>query len=181
MNAAEKSNRLTHLRQMILAIADNASDPLAVQSLVHEVLKELDRVIPGDPQGQITANVFQRGYLTDWSPDQIIARNIAKAGEELGEMAAAVRDPDGLLPEWALKLAAAGELCRAAFDDRSAWKNVQVDLKVVGEEAPDVVVPVAVLAHYAKFDVIEGAVAKSSGDVKRGVRTKVKVKPATKG
>lgn len=114
----------------------------------------------------VAANVAARGYLAGWTQSQAAARQVAKATEELAELAQAI---DGA--EWftdALRIA--GGRARAMFDSPEAWDGVEFDPFIAHYEIADVIVPVLTLASLLQTNVLQAAIDKSSADVARGVR-----------
>ena len=114
----------------------------------------------------VAANVAARGYLNGWALGQLAARQIAKLTEEIAELAKAI---DADMP-WIDYLEHAGRHARLAFDDKTAWAEVTLNVDIAEAELPDVAVPLFVLADVMRMDVGQAAIDKSVADVARGVR-----------
>lgn len=121
-------------------------------------------------QYDVFAAVRQRGYLNNWTPEQLAARQIAKLAEELAELADAVGGLNHMDGDWLTALRTAGALARRAFDDHERWQTVICDPLVVDAELPDVMVPALVLAQIVGLDLMNAARAKAIADRARGVR-----------
>lgn len=121
---------------------------------------------PATPQQRIAAAVEARGYRAGWTDGEFAARQIAKAAEELHELAGAI----GHWCDWADPLEGAARYIRWAFDVRSEWLGYEVDAETVRRELPDVLIPLLVLAEALGLDALALAEAKAAADVARGVR-----------
>lgn len=117
-------------------------------------------------------NVNGRGYIngTGLTADEIIARQVAKLTEELGEVMKATRPPATLVHTWRSALLDASNKARYSFDDRNAWNGATVDREKLAAELADIVVVAAVCSGLLGIDVFQLAVEKSERDVRRGVR-----------
>jgi NTP pyrophosphatase (non-canonical NTP hydrolase) len=124
------------------------------------------------PQSEVYYAVKARGYLGGWTDEQIVARQIVKLIEELGEMVGSV-DANGITSPhlaWILfDMAQLGTRARAVFDNREGW-DVLVNWTDLRHELADVAVPLAVAAETARLDLMRAAERKAMADVKRGVR-----------
>lgn len=122
-------------------------------------------------QHAIAQAVAARGYLDGWTDDQLAARQLVKQLEEVCEAMQALHPDDTdlyLLVDAAKRL---GHWARAVFDAPSSFDGVTVDLCVLADELPDLVVPIAVLAHALSHpDMMEAGLRKAVADVARGVR-----------
>jgi len=135
-------------------------------------------------QEQIAENLEARGYYhrsdgTRWTGAQIVARNLAKLVEEVGEIAEEVvtaRDGCGDAV-WASELQSAAYYARRAFDHEVMWDGANVyDLDKIRAEVDDCF---ACLANLVKglemldgkpHDIAQGAVVKTTDDIERGRR-----------
>ena len=114
----------------------------------------------------VAANVAARGYLNGWLIGIAAARQIAKATEELAELARAINVD---MP-WIDALDHAGRQARYAFDNAAAWDTVTLNRDVAEAELPDVIIPLLVIAELLHVDAGQAAIDKSSADLARGVR-----------
>lgn len=131
-----------------------------------------------DVARQIYAAVEARGYTRGWTRQQLIARQLVKLAEEVGEASQyAILDPEML-----------GDQPRNAFDwhvDRLAvlarerfnaadweWCGTVSDFDElnIADELADVYVVVCMLAHLLGVDVQSRALDKAQADIARGVR-----------
>lgn len=126
-------------------------------------------------QQQIYERTTQRGYVTGWTDHQFAARQVVKAVEELAELVDCVEFAPVQFQLFVDLMHHVGATARRLFDDKHVWQHVYVK-PGAGSEACDVAVT---LANFAaayerisgqRFDVLEGALMKAKGDVKRGVR-----------
>jgi NTP pyrophosphatase (non-canonical NTP hydrolase) len=121
-------------------------------------------------QELVARSVEARGYREGWTDGMFAARQICKAVEELAELATAIEwklKP----PAWIAALDAAATLARLHFDgeDETGWL-LSVDIDVANWEAPDVAIPLLVLADVLGIDLGAAIQEKVTGDVARGVR-----------
>ena len=143
-------------------------------------------------QQRVYDAVCARGYRAGWTPQQFLARQIAKLQEELAEASYSVTlNSDDLardLQERAIRPAMdtgidhlildAGEAARRAFGDPSYWGHVEmmIEPEYIRRELADMLVVIFCAVEALReidgqeFDVIEAALDKSTADVARGVR-----------
>lgn len=122
-------------------------------------------------QQVVAANVAARGYRDGWTMEQFVARQIAKATEELNEAANHIVTSRVRAHGWLTDLSFAGEYAREAFDDKRRWLNVSIEHSdALCSELADLAVVLFTVAEALDFDVIQAAIDKSSADVARGVR-----------
>ena len=126
------------------------------------------------PQSEIYYSIKARGYLGGWTDEQIVARQIVKLIEELGEATEAVSvqldgAEDSALFRLLSRMFDLGRDARAVFDTREGW-DVLVNWTDLRHELADVAVPLAVAAETAHIDLMRAAERKAMADVKRGVR-----------
>lgn len=119
-------------------------------------------------QQTIAANVAARGYQDGWTTEQFVARQIAKAQEELSKAVAHIALPDS--EWWTESIEEAGLQARYAFDDKNEWRAVEIDRGAIRSELADLVVVLFTAADALGFDLAQAAVDKSAADVARGVR-----------
>ena len=136
-------------------------------------------------QAAVVAAVQARGYWNGYTPEQVLARQLGKLAEEIGEAAALVTgSPTTYLPlrsdvgAPALQaLHLVGLAMRGAFD-RGDWSHVQAvgDAERLWSEICDLgVVWLNLVGAWnawqgAERDGMAGAHAKACADVRRGVR-----------
>jgi hypothetical protein len=101
-----------------------------------------------DIQKQVSDLVAQRGYQEGWTIEQFMARQVAKAAEELGEIALLITMPEQLQA----MIAATGRIAGVQLDQTEAW------LRDVRCDAPD------------RLAVEMADLQKAARDVARGVR-----------
>lgn len=139
--------------------------------VVEAMVRKEDR-----PQGRIYMAVAERGYTAGWTAEQFLARQAAKLMEELGEVFALM---DGMPVNLVEKVRDAAEAARRQFDDMTAWDRVNVEggkLEALWKELADLQVVLACAAHTVNYlewtdrDLMDAALEKADGDVKRGVR-----------
>jgi len=127
-----------------------------------------------ETQRAIVEAVKARGYLDGWTPEQLGARQVVKLVEEVVELQGCIgivkygdKDLDRLLCD-------AQTVARRVFD-RGDCTQVEIPEDAV-KEAADCYVVLAVLTHALEqmlgreIDLEALALAKATGDVKRGVR-----------
>lgn len=119
----------------------------------------------------IAAAVAARGYLSSLTQDEIIARQLVKLIEEIGEAAQVISCADPVVRDFLKFVDLMGRRARIIFDLPALTVGATVDVPALLGELPDLVVPIAVAAHYAGVDdVMALAVNKAWRDVERGVR-----------
>jgi len=103
--------------------------------------------------------VKMRGYVDGWQPEQFAARQVAKAAEELGEAAYAVKriGEDREYTKWKVAQRLAGMVARQAFDNGPIWDDVVMVVLLCAGEALEI-------------DLIAAAAQKAEADIARGVR-----------
>lgn len=121
-------------------------------------------------------NVKKRGYVTGWTPRQLLARQSLKLLEEAIELALLFVWPAefaGLM----LALESVKAEARRLFDDRTAWRDTgAVDITKAVGEAGDCYVVLSVIevaageAAGGRVSLAAEALVKSGVDVGRGVR-----------
>lgn len=149
---------------------------LSEAEVLRQALAELEiqRVVSSNAQGHtlqrdVLGAVTARGYREGWTDQPFMARQVAKAVEELGELAALF---DFGTSHWSFlsELAEASQDARNAFDTESwAW----VEATAMGDlatEVADVMIPLLCIAEVAGFDALEAVRRKALGDVSRGKR-----------
>lgn len=123
---------------------------------------------------EINYLVKQRGYLDGYTANQLIARNIVKAFEELAEASEhVILDPAERFTPY---VEAIGSFAKERFDSKW-WTNCgPTDVELLKSEIADLFVVLSVLvkqieAHTgSRYDVAELALDKARDDVARGVR-----------
>lgn len=126
-------------------------------------------------QARILDAVARRGYLNGYSPEQVEARQVVKAIEELAELAELVsgRFSGHDAELWRAMMehvTTAGKLARRVFDEAD-WHSAQpVILHGADDEAVDLGVVLACYAGLRGFDLMACAADKAAADVVRGVR-----------
>lgn len=123
-------------------------------------------------QKRIYEAIEARGYLGDWTRDELIGRHLLKLIEEASELVGAVEVP-GSATFWPWhNLWKAAERSRVLFDkgDKSTWAGLEIDQEILKKELADCAVVLFSLAQVVGFDLLQAAVEKAERDVKRGVR-----------
>ena len=137
------------------------------------------------PNDRLQRRIFQaverRGYVGNWSMGQFLARQVAKLGEELGEMGFEL--PLELPPRVQENLLVAAQTCKMAFDGDD-WPDTGLDrgvqewrLRKILAEAADMQVVLACVGETLgallneDVDLMQEAVRKAERDVERGVRS----------
>ena len=125
-------------------------------------------------QQRVYFETVARGYRDGWTPEQFVARQIAKLAEELAEASWYIDgEVDGELMN---AIRVAGRLARQAFDNKELWKGDIVFVDGIESELADCQV---VLYNAAEglteitgkaFDISGEALRKAKSDKKRGVR-----------
>ena len=123
-------------------------------------------------QVQIVASVARRGYLDGWNDGELLARQIAKLIEELGELASTVETDDPALGYFLANVVRAGHSAREAFDEPEHFVGATIaDTQAAQHELADLAVVLAVMAHaLGVSDVMFAASQKALADEVRGVR-----------
>ena len=123
-------------------------------------------------QAQTVASVARRGYLKDLDDGELLALQIAKALEELGELASIVETDDPQMSNFFASIVRAGKQARFVFDHREWFIGATVaDTQAAQHEATDLAVVLAVMAHALDIpDVMFAASQKALADEARGVR-----------
>lgn len=126
-------------------------------------------------QQMIAANVAARGYVNGWTQEQLIARQLAKLAEELGEASYSIDFGVLYLKHgWLMDLLWTAEGAKQAFDDPQRWHDITiVDLDNVRSELADMLVVLMTAAEALEFDILQAAIDKSATDVTRGIRNGV--------
>ena len=123
-------------------------------------------------QAQTVAAVAQRGYLNDFTDDELFTRQLAKLAEELAELAAHVEVDDPVLEDFLGKLVGLGKPARRIFDRKEAFVGACVmDSQQAQSELTDCQVVLAMAAHALGVpDLMYSASIKAKTDAARGVR-----------
>lgn len=159
------------LRQVEMGEAGMAEAEVLRQALAE---LEIQRVVASNAQGHtlqrdVLGAVTARGYREGWLDQPFMARQVAKAVEELGELAALFDFGTGHW-SWMREIQDAARDAREAFDaETMGW----VDATAIGElvdEVADVMIPLLCIAEVAGFDALEAVRRKVMADVARGKR-----------
>ena len=123
-------------------------------------------------QAQAVASVARRGYLDGWTDDELLARQVAKFFEEIGELASTIETDDPQMAEFFASIVRAGQQARVVFDRRDLFVGATVaDTQAAQYELADLGVVLAVMGHaLAVPDVMFAASQKALADEARGVR-----------
>lgn len=122
-------------------------------------------------QAQIVASVARRGYLDGWSDEELMARQVVKLAEELGELASTIETDSPKLGFLLAKIVTLGNDARTVFDQRVPFVGATVHSGPAAAELVDIAVVLACAAHALSIsDVMAAAATKARGDVARGVR-----------
>lgn len=112
-----------------------------------------------------------RGYLAGWNADQFAARQLVKLMEELAEAMQAIEGGGEIMATFLQQVRLVGLAAHNVFDEPALFEDVTVSLPVLLREFPDLVVPVAGLAHAIEVpDMMAAGVQKARADAVRGVR-----------
>ena len=124
--------------------------------------------------------VKDRGYVSNWTMRQFMARQVAKLQEELGELAEICLSGSSPLSR---DILFTGDVAKMAFDneDHEFWEDEAENItmssfKQIREELADLQVVLFCLTEATVkysgtlFNVAEAAVEKSTSDIERGVR-----------
>ena len=128
--------------------------------------------MPMSAQAQTVASVARRGYLNGWNADELLARQVVKMMEELGELASVIECDDTSMSEFFASIVKAGRLARAVFDVPSLFVGATIaDTQAAQHELADCAVVMSVAAHALEMpDVMYAASQKALADEARGVR-----------
>ncbi len=131
-------------------------------------------------QEQVFQSVRNRGYVDGWTKRELMARQVAKLQEELGEIASIALNDDSQLSR---DILFTSEVAKIAFDKegKAYWHSASGNLKIrsipqLRKELADMQVVLFTLAEATvkysgtEFDIVEAAEAKALADVERGVR-----------
>jgi NTP pyrophosphatase (non-canonical NTP hydrolase) len=126
------------------------------------------------PQQDVAELVAQRGDREGWTPEQFIARQVAKLAEEVGELAQYVDLPGGLGP----LIASTGTIARWTFDQDQTWQDGGTSCAphaLMAELAGVQVIVFCLAEELARltgedYDVVERALVNVAADTKRGKR-----------
>jgi NTP pyrophosphatase (non-canonical NTP hydrolase) len=122
-------------------------------------------------QANIVSAVARRGYLDGWSSEELLARQVVKLAEELGELAVSIASDDPRLAFLLHQISTVGGMARVVFQDRSCFVGADLDSAAAASELADCAVVLAVAAHALNEpDVMYTAMLKAQADVARGVR-----------
>jgi NTP pyrophosphatase (non-canonical NTP hydrolase) len=124
------------------------------------------------PQERIYKAIEARGYVGDWTRDELIGRHLLKLIEEMGETAATIAVPGAdIFWPWK-KLSLAAERSRVLFDhgDKRTWEGIEIDMDALKREMADCAVVLFSLAQVVGIDLVAVAMEKATADVSRGVR-----------
>jgi len=112
--------------------------------------------------------VTERGYREGWQSEEFMARQIAKAYEELAELAQLFKLPQEL---WEAATSA-GTWARTVFDTPQAWYGTRsaTTLPTLRGELADVLIPLLCVAAELNLDIAAAVVEKVQSDIARGVR-----------
>lgn len=123
-------------------------------------------------QRTIYQAIESRGYVGDWTRDELIGRHLLKLIEETGELADAINVP-GSINYWPWhKLGKAAERSRLLFDysSRRDWQGLTVNEELLAKELTDCAVVLFSFAELIGLDLVQAAVDKATADIERGVR-----------
>ena len=123
-------------------------------------------------QAQAVASVARRGYLDGWTDAELLARQVVKLAEELGELASTIETDDPALGYFLSNVVRAGHSAREAFDQPEHFVGATVaNTQAAQYELADLGVVLAVMAHALDVpDVMFAASQKALADEARGVR-----------
>ena len=123
-------------------------------------------------QAQTVASVARRGYLDGWNDDELLARQVVKLQEELGELASVVEADDPVLSDFLATIVKIGKPARRIFDRKAAFVGATVvDTQAAIHELTDCQVVIYVAAHGLHVPNIGFAASvKALADEARGVR-----------
>jgi NTP pyrophosphatase (non-canonical NTP hydrolase) len=122
----------------------------------------------------VRAAVAARGYEKGYTPEAMVARQVFKLLEELGELVKHIGTDKPMFAQTLLELA--GEAGKAAFDGLPTedWNACDLDWAGVVDELTDVAIVVltaiAVVEDEAGVDMVKKILTKVSADRGRGVR-----------
>ena len=123
-------------------------------------------------QTATVASVARRGYLNDFTDDELLARQVVKLVEELGELVDYIETPDRELQQLFYEIGRVSERARIIFDNPRLVVDAAVnDTQAAIAELTDCQVVVAVAAHALQIpDIMYAAQVKAERDAERGVR-----------
>lgn len=158
------------LRQVEMGEAGMSEAEVLRQALAE---LEIQRVVSSNAQGHtlqrdVLGAVTARGYREGWTDQPFMARQVAKAVEELGELAALFDFGNGHW-SWVRKIGDVRWDAHDAFDVSMGWNEATVSGDLATEVA-DVMIPLLCIAEVAGFDALEAVRRKALGDVSRGKR-----------
>ena len=123
-------------------------------------------------QAQTVASVARRGYLNGWTDDELVARQVVKLAEELGELADLVVMDDPQLDSFFGALVTIRDDAKKLFDNPAHFVGAKcLDTQRAISELTDCQVVIHVAAHALHIpDVGYSAQVKALADEQRGVR-----------
>jgi hypothetical protein len=124
------------------------------------------------PQQDVAELVAQRGYREGWTPEQFIARQVAKLAAQIGELPQHVDLPGQLGP----LIASTGTIARWTFDQDQTWQDGMTSCTphaLMAELAGIQVVVFRLAEELARltgedYDVVERALVNVAADTLRG-------------
>lgn len=126
----------------------------------------------------IIKNIANRGYFDNWTPEQVLKRQIVILLEEACELMQAANWPDTPEFDYLLTLALrTGQAAKHVFTERELWADVTVqpgEVERLRPEKADVTVVLTALHHFVndvtgeQANIFDDAITKSAGDVQRG-------------
>lgn len=121
-------------------------------------------------QSVIVTAVRERGYFDGWTDEQIIVRQLVKLIEELGELCNRTSADDTGIATVLSDAVSTGDKASTVFRSSSRFTPF-ISLADLQSEIVDMIVPIAVMAHFLGIDdVMTAAAKKALGDIERGVR-----------
>jgi hypothetical protein len=130
----------------------------------------------------IATNVLiRRGYGLDFTPEEVLARNVVKLVEELGEVAPLLDLPG----DFGARLQAMGQEARSIFDHMDGWDQAGIhaqnpmernlNTRLLAEETMDLLIVLACMVSALSkvaphIPLLDRALLKSVHDIRRGVR-----------
>lgn len=123
-------------------------------------------------QAQTVASVARRGYLDGWNDGELLARQVVKLMEELGELASTIETDDPAMAGFFASVVRAGKQSRGVFDRSALFVGATIaDTQAARHELVDCEVVLAVMAHALDVpDLAFAASQKALADEARGVR-----------
>lgn len=168
---AEVAGAIVQARTALARTEERVAEQLAavVDDMLVAEVEQL--VVAARTQEMVAEAVEARGYRAGWTAEQYVARQIAKAVEELAELARVTDWWDAPpTPEWYFELDIAAHTARDWFDAAGDDLVPALDLDIIRRELPDVLIPLLCLAEAVGLDLLALARAKAGADVARGVR-----------